>query len=745
MLINSSLLSLKFKSTTIVICLLFFTIQLMGQKPIPRLNIFQTDSKIKIDGELNESVWQNCDVANEFYQSVPVDTSYAKSKTEVMTTYDEKFLYIAAICYDTNSQPFIIQSLKRDFSYPVSDAFAVFIDPYDDHTNGFSFAVNPKGVQREGLVQVGGNYGVTTAWDILWYSEVKIYNDRWIVEMAIPFSSLRFNPGMKKWRINFSRNDLKINEGSSWAAVPRNFNIASLPFCGELIWDKPIRKRKKSVAIIPYVSGSTQKKYQPVNEDATFNRGFGGDARIGITNSLQLDLTINPDFSQVEVDRQVTNLSRFSLYFPERRNFFIENSDLFSDFGFRQIRPFFSRKIGLNNGNIIPIVGGARLSGKLNKDWRIGLMNIHTNKSSDNPQQNYTVAALQRRVLKNSTIGFIGLNRNSFESSEFNSTDYNRIIGTDFNFNTIDRKWAGKFFYHQSFKPDKLSNSYTHASWLAYSTPNLFVMWNHEYVGQNYRADFGFVPRTERYDPEEEVIRRQTYWRLEPMIAYTFYPKNKSWFISQRFESYLDRYTDGDYNLTDNRLRHTYKLKTNNTSEFRFDYNHWFTKLYFDTDMTFTGDTNAISPQGNYTYQNAKLSYESNARKPLSMEASYFFGQYFDGKRTSIKTALNYRWQPIGIFGMYVNQNIFDMPTIQKNKNLTLVGAQAELAFTKSVFFTTFLQYNTQIENFNINSRLQWRFKPMSDLYLVYSENYLTTDFSTKNRGIVLKFQYWFQ
>jgi hypothetical protein len=161
--------------------------------------------------------------------------------------------------------------------------------------------------------------------------------------------------------------------------------------------------------------------------------------------------------------------------------------------------------------------------------------------------------------------------------------------------------------------------------------------------------------------------------------------------------------------------------------------------------MTFTGDTNAISPQGNYTYQNAKLSYESNARKPLSMEASYFFGQYFDGKRTSIKTALNYRWQPIGIFGVYVNQNIFDMPTIQKNKNLTLVGAQAELAFTKSVFFTTFLQYNTQIENFNINSRLQWRFKPMSDLYLVYSENYLTTDFSTKNRGIVLKFQYWFQ
>ena len=130
----------------------------MGQKPIPKLNIYQTQSKIKIDGEINEPVWKSCDVANQFYQSVPVDTSYAKSKTDVMTTYDEKYLYIAAICYDMNSQPFVIQSLKRDFSYPVSDAFAVYIDPYDDHTNGISFAVNPKGVQREGLIQVGGNY-----------------------------------------------------------------------------------------------------------------------------------------------------------------------------------------------------------------------------------------------------------------------------------------------------------------------------------------------------------------------------------------------------------------------------------------------------------------------------------------------------------------------------------------------------------------------------------------------------------
>jgi len=733
-------LKITFLSIAFFACLIS-----LAQKPTPSLAIFKTTSTVTIDGSLADSVWQSCEIANQFYQSVPVDTAYAQSKTSVMMTYDDKFVYIAAICYDTIDAPFVIQSLKRDFSYPVSDAFAVYIDPYDDHTNGFSFAVNPRGVQREGLIQVGGNFGVTTAWDILWYSEVKVYQDRWIAEMAIPFSSLRYKAGVKKWRINFSRNNLKINEGSSWAAVPRNFNIASLPFCGELIWDKPLKKGKKSVAFIPYISGNAKKDYQTSQHKFDKNGSFGGDARIGLTNSLQLDLTINPDFSQVEVDRQVTNLSRFNLYFPERRNFFIENSDLFSDFGFRQIRPFFSRKIGLKNGSVVPIIGGARISGKLNKAWRLGLMNMHTQNTENNPQQNYSVAAIQRRVLKNSTIGVIGLNRTSFSGSTFNPNDFNRIVGTDFNFNTIDRKWAGKAFYHHSFTPQKQTNQNAHASWLAYSTPSWFIMWNHEYVGQNYTADFGFVPRIERYDPDLKVIRRQTYWRLEPMIAYTLYPKKKSWYISQRVETYLDRYTDGEFNLTDNQWRNTYKLTLNSTSKLRLDVNNRFTRLYFNTDVTFTGDSLSIVPKGEYTYQDFRLQYESNPRKPVNWETTYRWGEYYTGYRMGIEAACNYRIQPYGTFGIYTSYNAFDMPNLTQPKELILVGSNIELAFTKSIFFTTFLQYNTQIKNVNINNRFQWRFKPMSDLYIVYSENYLTSDFTTKNRGIVIKLQYWFQ
>ena len=722
------------------------TVIVNAQKPTPSIHVSSTSAEIKIDGILSEKSWEACEIVSDFYQSVPFDTGYANSKTEVRMMYDDKYLYLSAICYDDVKKPYIIQSLRRDFKYEVSDAFGLYIDPYDDLMNGFHFAVNPRGVQREGLIQVGGRGGVTTEWDILWYSEVKNYEDKWVLEMAIPFTSLRFKNGEKKWRVNFSRNDLKRNEGSSWAAIPRNFNIASLPFCGNLIWDKPFVSKKKSIAIIPYVTGGLQKAYEPTETPNEYTSGIGGDARIGVTNSLQLDLTVNPDFSQVEVDRQVTNLSRFSLFFPERRNFFIENSDLFSDFGFRQIRPFFSRKIGLNQGQIVPILAGARLSGKVGKYWRIGAMNMHTRETDNAPQQNYSVAAVQRNILKNSTIGVIAVNRQSFDSSGLISKDHNRMIGSDFNFNTIDRKWSGKALYHYAITPDVSDDNFAHATFLAYSTPNYFIMWNHEYVGRNHLADVGFVPRIERFDPEANIVRKQAYWRLEPMFAYTHFPeKANSKYISQRFEAYVDRYTDADYELTDNQNRFRYILTLKNTNQIALLANDWYTRLFFDRDVTFTNDTNAITPAGGYHYQNIRLTYLTDQRKPLAGELSVFSGEYYNGRRSNANLSINYRWQPYGRFGLYVNQNSFDIPGLAQNKLLTLIGSEIELSFTKSIFFSTFMQYNTQIDNFNINSRLQWRFKPMSDLFIVYSDNYNTTELSPINRGLIVKLNYWIQ
>jgi len=234
------------------------------------------------------------------------------------------------------------------------------------------------------------------------------------------------------------------------------------------------------------------------------NVNTGLDAKIAVTSSLNLDVTINPDYSQVEVDQQIINLTRFSLFFPEKRQFFIENSDLFAQFGFRQVRPFFSRNIGLFKGQTVPIIAGTRLSGNINKAWRIGLMNMQTAQDTTlglNPQ-NYTVAAFQRMLFGRSNIAGIFVNRQGLIDKELNFTDYNRILGLDFNLRSNNNKWMGKAFYHHSFTPQFKSDNYTHAVWMMYNSQNLFGMWNHEFVGENYIPDIGFVPRLFHYNPE---------------------------------------------------------------------------------------------------------------------------------------------------------------------------------------------------------------------------------------------------
>ena len=393
--------------------LIVFLLPLVGvAQDVRMMRIKKAEGKIILDGDLSETDWQAADLAKNFQQTFPFDSSLAATNTEVMLTYDDKNLYVGAVCYDPIEGKHVIQSLKRDFSFPVSDAFAIFIDPFDDGANGFSFSVNPLGVQREGTLENGGGFGVSTAWDNRWFSEVKIENGKWIVEMKIPFKSIRYKSDISEWGINFARNDLKQNESSTWSWVQRGQNVANLAFTGKLIWDAPPKKAGSNVSLIPYGIVGVNQDYQGENETKVpWNLGM--DAKIAVTSSLNLDLTIRPDFSQVEVDRQVTNLSRFSLFFPEQRQFFIENNDLFARFGFSRIRPFFSRRIGLESGNIVPILGGLRLSGKINKNWRIGFMSMQTEGGvpEGTRSRNFTVAAVQRRVFKRSNIGLIFVNK----------------------------------------------------------------------------------------------------------------------------------------------------------------------------------------------------------------------------------------------------------------------------------------------------------------------------------------------
>lgn len=725
--------------------IIFFILSLNGLfgQTEKSLTITKTSDKITIDGVLDEPVWKICEPANNFWQNFPYDTCLSKTKTVAFVTYNETSIFVAAICYDSLPGNYVIQSLKRDFSYPVSDAFVVMIDPFSDKQNGFSFGVNPYGVQREGLIAQGGMQGVTTIWDNKWYSEVKRNGTSWVVEMEIPLKSLRYKPDLTQWRINFTRNDLKRNENSCWSKVPRQYNVACLAFTGDLNLESCHKKAGSNVSIIPYAIGKVSKDY--VASTATKYEGnIGADAKIAVSSALNLDLTVNPDFSQVDVDRQITNLTRFNLFFPEQRQFFTENSDLFASFGFRQMRPFFSRRIGLNNGNQIPILGGARLSGKPSKNWRIGVMDIQTAKTkinnSDVFAQNYFVGAIQRNVFNRSNISMLFVNRQQFDTTQYSVTNFNRVVGLDYNLASANNKWNGKLFFHHSLSNKNNENAFAHASWISYATQKWNINWNHEYMDKNYNAETGFTPRIFQTDYRTGVVTRNSYWRLEPGINYFLYPKNS--IINKMGPSiYMDYYANKNYTTTDVLLMAGYDLFFTNSASISFDYRNFYTKLIYPTDVTFTGNT-AI-PINEYKYQDVVLSFKTNQRKTLNGGAGITYGSYFTGTKLSYNADVTFRKQPYGSIGLSYTHDEIQMPYLANKVAIDLISPRIELSFTRSLFFTTFLQYNSQIHNFNINARFQWRFKPMSDVFIVYSDNYVSDNFGQKNKALVVKFVYW--
>jgi hypothetical protein len=279
---------------------------------------------------IDEPDWLKADKAKDFRLVLPIDSGFASSKSEVEMTYDDKAFYVGATFFDTIPGRRIMESFRRDFVFSNNDNLLVFFDTFLDRTNGFTFGNSASGAKWDGTMYDGAASNLI--WDCKWDSKVKHYDDRWVIEMRIPFRSIRFRSGGKYWLVNFSRLDLKTNQKSSWAPMPRQFPTSSLAYAGVLEWEDPLPKSKMMFSVIPYVFGSVSRNFE-AGADTRYRKDFGLDAKIGVSTSMNLDLTYNPDFSQAEVDQQVTNLDRFELFFPEKRPVFLENSDLFSGYG----------------------------------------------------------------------------------------------------------------------------------------------------------------------------------------------------------------------------------------------------------------------------------------------------------------------------------------------------------------------------------------------------------------------------
>jgi Domain of unknown function (DUF5916) len=690
-----------------------------------RIHIKQTSEKINIDGILDENSWSTAEPTGKFQRVTPTDTGYAIAQTVVRLTYDELNLYVGIICYDPTPGKRPVESLRRDYNFLKNDNFMIFLDTYNDQTNGFAFGISAAGAQTEGLQYDGTK--VLYSWDIKWRSAVRGYDDHWDAEFSIPFRSIRYSEGETEWGINFGRLDLKNNEKSAWAPVPRQFPHCSLPFTGTLLWDKPVGKAGLRISLIPFVTGKMTRNVE-AGEDTKFSGNAGIDAKMILSTSMNLDLTLNPDYSQVEVDRQQTNLDRFELFFPEKRQFFLENSDLFANLGTETLRPFFSRRIGLDS----PVRAGARLSGNPGKDWRISLMDIQTGEKESIHASNYFVTAVQRSVFSRSNITAFFINKQVMDAkndSSFTGNLFNRVAGLEYNLASPDNRWTGKAFYHQSFHNNISIKDAAAAANLTYSTRYLTATVNQAFAGSGYIAETGY-------------IRRKGYYELNPVFQYKFFPKSDI-IIDHGPGLKMDMYFDPSFSLTDRETQLLYNIEWKNKSITSIDGKETYIKLQAPYDPTNSGGLQFAANE-DFHWNEIGISHSSDPRKLLNVILSCRYGGYYTGSRLSLNGELDYRVQPYGSLAMVATYNDISLPSPYNSARLVLIGPKLDFTFTDKLFFTSFIQYNNQIDNLNLNLRFQWRFAPVSDLFIVYTENSFPADYRIKDRGLVIKLSYWF-
>ena len=721
--------------------LIFFVLStLVAQEKSKSIYVKYIESPINLDGILNEKVWATAESSNSFQQYFPKDSIKAEYNTDIKMRFDDNNLYIG-IKLEAKDNNFVTSSLRRDFSAGGSDNINLVFDTFNDGTNAFLFGINPYGVRREALISNGGQSprDFTTSWDVKWRGESKIYDTYYTVEMVIPLTSFKFKEGETKWRFNSYRFDVQGNEQSTWVRIPQNQIIFSLAFMGEMIFEKPLGKSRTPIALIPYVNGINATDFE--NVESLNNAKVGGDAKISIGNSLNLDITVNPDFSTVEVDNFITNLTRFEVALPERRQFFIDNNDLFGGFGGqRDANPFFSRRIGIasnNDGETIEnrILAGVKLSGKVNNNLRLGVLSIQTEEDEENgiPSNNNSLISLQHKVFSRSNISAFIINRETFNNPDFidDSERFNRVAGVDYNLASEDNKWNGKFYAHKSFNPGDSNGNYSLGTFLNYNVRDYGVFADLVLIDDDFNSDLGFIRRTDIF--KSAVGYNRNFWPTKGKInRHTLQIFGVStWRPSIDYQN-----TDYDVNLS-------WEAQFKNQSNISSSFTRSFIFLTDEFEPTGREDAIPLPADTGYNFSNFTAQYRSDRRKAFSYSFQQLVGGFFNGNQYSSEISLNLRVQPkfnISIEGRY---DRLDFPEPFSSADIWLITPRIDVTFSKNIFWSTLIQYSNQRDNLGFNSRIQWRFAPLSDLFIVYNDNYFVESFAPRSRSINLKLTYW--
>jgi hypothetical protein len=690
---------------------------------------------IVLDGVLNEEAWRDAEPTGEFVQAEPDEGQPSSEPTEVRIAYDREALYIAVDCRDRDPGSLIVNDIRKDFAIGEQDSFEVLLDTFADRRNGFVFITNPQGAKSDTQIANEGRE-VNTSWDAVWRVAARTQDDGWTAEIWIPFKTLRFEPGEgRSWGVNFARRIRRKNEVAYWSAVPRAYSIYRASQDGNL-FGLPDVDQGRNLRLKPFfVTGSTR---------ATGGRAFDGsadvgvDVKYGVTPALTLDLTVHPDFAQAEADEQQVNLTRFSLFYPEKREFFLENSGIFY-FGdiprntrqSSRFRPpeedlllFFSRRIGLTDeGEQIPILGGARLTGRA-AGFGVGVLSMQTDDVDGLPSTNYTVLRARRDVLRNSDVGAIFMNRQSTISG-----DYNRVAGADANFRFF-RYLSWNSFFVKSETPDAAGGELSWKTSLGWEDNFHHYQYSVLNVDDGFQADIGFVRRTGvRKHFVDAGVRPRPAW-LRKFGFLEFHPHNR-----------LNRYTDLD-----------------NDEITRSD--HWAASLFFERGgfieyavnprmdtlvRPFDIRSDVSIPIGRYQWNEYQLTVETDRSRVLAGSLTLTNGGFWDGTQNAQRAAVVFRPSFRLLIDVGLQRNDVALRTPSASFTTNLVTARTAYSFSTGMFLDSLLQYNTDVKQFNANVRFNLIHRPLSDVFVVYNEQQFTDRPDiVPGRAVILKYTHMF-
>ncbi|MFD0964049.1 carbohydrate binding family 9 domain-containing protein [Pseudofulvibacter geojedonensis] len=655
---------------------------------------------LKVDGNLDEVVWSNAKAIFITKQVEPYQDSTATLATEVKVLFNQKFLYIGAICSDSLGRKGIrVPELSRDFNFYSFDIFGVSIDPFNDKRNSITFQTNPYGAQRDLLSFDDALYD--NEWDGQWKVRTTRNSEGWVAEMAIPWSTLRYKTNNNEawWGIKFYRNARRLNELSSWPVYPRAFSPYRMDYAGKLKGIKP-PKPHLNLRIQPYVL--TESSNVGLDEASKTKMKVGGEVKWAITPNTVLDATVNTDFAQADADRQVINLSRFSIYFPERRHFFLENASLFS-LGNRDIAPFFSRQIGLDAyGKPIPIDYGLRLTHRTPKNSG-GIMLIKQRETETNAAQWFGIGRYSKNIGKQNRIGGM---ITAVQTNATNSTsEHLNLTGSVDGFVRFSPSLSWKYMLSGSSDQQDDMQGTAATSSLSYASNKLVAFWNQSIVTDNYRARSGFVSR-------ENLLT------TNPGLYLNYRPKWKPKFI-RSFEPgvYWWHYRSADnYKFLEDELK-LFLFYANFQNGGRLVYTLTPTRQQLYRSFSPLGVT--IAP-GKYNYVRHTFSYRSDFSKKLAYSAIYETGNFYRGKLDTYRAKVNFSPNPHLFFSMNYTFNDYLTHTGEKVK-ASLIAPEFRLAINPRIQLTGFYQYLETTKSDNWNIRFSWEFKPLSYLYVVFN------------------------